>query len=79
MTPEQGHFERSEDTLKEKRTEVRTYQVRLMCEKCDGGEMLPTGILLTSNPAQYPHRCNKCGHEDTPRGGKSYPRTEYDE
>jgi hypothetical protein len=65
--------------MKEKRTEVRTYVVRLMCEKCDGGEMLPTGIALMSSPPKYPHKCNKCGHEDTPRGGKRYPRTEHEE
>ena len=65
--------------MKEKRTEVRTYVERLLCETCDGGEMLPTGIALMSLPPQYPHKCNKCGYEDTPRGGKQYPRTEREE
>ena len=64
--------------MKEKRTKARTYIVRLMCEKCDGGEMKPTGICLTSSPPQYPHRCDKCGHEETVRG-KTYPCIEHEE
>lgn len=41
--------------------EVHTFIVHLMCDvkNCDG-EMVPTGIKLTSNPPIYPHRCNKC-------------------
>ena len=64
--------------MTEKRTEVRTIMVRLMCDKCGEGEMKPTGVCLTSNPPQYPHKCNKCGAEVTVRG-KTYPRAEYEE
>lgn len=63
----------------EKRTEVRTFMVRLMCDKCGEGEMKPTGVQLLSNPPQYPHRCDKCGFETTIRGGKAYPRIDYEE
>lgn len=29
---------------------------------CDcGGEMLPTGNILMSNPPKFPHECEKCG------------------
>ena len=65
--------------MTEKRTEMRTFMVRLMCDKCGEGEMKPTGIQLLSNPPQYPHACNKCGAETTIRGGKTYPRFEYEE
>jgi len=68
-----------EETVKEKRTRVSTSMVRLICEKCEGGEMKPTGICLTSNPPQYPHRCDKCGHEETVRGGRTYPRIKHEE
>ncbi len=62
--------------MKEKRMLVQAYMVCLMCDKCDGGEMKPTGICLTSLPPQYPHRCDQCGHEETVRG-KTYPHHEY--
>lgn len=65
--------------MAEKRTEVRTFMVRLMCDKCGEGEMKQTGVQLLSNPPQYPHRCDKCGSETTIRGGKTYPRIEYEE
>lgn len=63
--------------MAEQRSEVRTLMVRLMCDKCTIGEMLPTGIALMSSPPKYPHKCSNCGHEDTPTGGKRYPFTEF--
>lgn len=30
------------------------------CDACGEGQMIPTGITLTSYPRQYPHVCNKC-------------------
>lgn len=54
------------------KTKVNTFLVHLMCDKCDGGEMMPTGIALLSNPPQYPHKCNKCGHQVNVTGNK-YP------
>lgn len=65
--------------MKEHRTIVRTYLVRLMCDQCDGGEMKPTGERFLSLPLQHVHRCDKCGHVETVRGGKTYPRIEYEE
>ena len=64
--------------MAEKKTEVRTIMVRLMCDKCEGGEMKPTGLCLTSIPPQYPHKCDKCGAEVTVHR-HTYPRTEYEE
>lgn len=43
---------------KERKTEVKTFKLQLFCD-C-GGEMLPTGMCLTSHPVQYPHECQVC-------------------
>lgn len=43
--------------------ESKTYIVDMICEKCKTGVMRPTSIVLTSNPPQYPHKCNYCGNE----------------
>lgn len=60
----------------EKKTELIPYRVELICD-C-GGQMLPTGVILLSDPPQYPHRCNKCGKEETCWDSK-YPYIEYKE
>ena len=53
--------------------EVKTFVRHLLCEITGcGGEMLPTGICLTSYPAQYPHQCDTCGYTLNVRG-KTYP------
>ena len=64
--------------MKTRRTEVRTYIVRWICEECEVGEMRPTGGSLASNPPLYIHKCNHCGHRDTARGTQ-YPQREYEE
>jgi predicted RNA-binding Zn-ribbon protein involved in translation (DUF1610 family) len=46
----------------------------LLCDKC-GGEMITTGIALTSNPPQYPYECPKCGHVETHT--QRYPGIEW--
>jgi hypothetical protein len=46
--------------------EIRDAQVKQADEKCPvcgNGWMRPTGIVLTTNPPQYPHKCNSCGYE----------------
>lgn len=35
-----------------------------ICDVC-GGHMISTGVCLTSYPAQYPYKCEKCGHPET--------------
>jgi len=57
----------------EKSIEARTMITRLYCD-C-GGEMLPTGLALTSYPPQYPHRCQLCEKQTTRID--VYPRVEY--
>lgn len=64
--------------MAEKRTEVKTYVVRYICDDCGEGEMVPTGLCLSIWPAQYPHKCNKCGASET-FIGSTYPRTVYEE
>ncbi len=57
----------------EKRTEVKTYKVELVCESCDKGTMEScAGVVLQSHPPQYPHRCTECGVE-THISGTTYP------
>lgn len=45
----------------EKKIKVDTYIINFMCEKCKVGSMVSSGIILTSDPPKYEHRCNKCG------------------
>ena len=47
-----------------KKTEVKTFEERLYCDKC-GEEMKFTGMALCSYPMQYPHQCPNCGHRET--------------
>lgn len=44
-------------------TPAKVVIVAYQCDKCDEGQMIPTGVALMSYPAQYPHKCNRCGHE----------------
>ena len=49
-----------------KRKKVKAmYITEAICDKC-GGRLVPTGICLTTYPAQYPYQCenSECdGHE----------------
>lgn len=56
----------------EKRTEVKTFLVKYICDGCNEGEMIPMGIMLPSNPPEYKHACNKCGKEKNFKN-KTYP------
>ncbi len=61
----------------EKRTEVKTVKVELICESCNKGTMESCdGSVLMSNPPQYPHRCTECGAERHITG-ITYPYMEY--
>ena len=52
---------------------VEVVMVDEKCPQCNKGYMRPTGIVLTSNPPHYPHKCNKCGYEQT--YGNTFPYT----
>lgn len=57
--------------MKARHTPVEMVQVEILCDKCDEGSYHGTGQVLTSNPPQYPHRCNHCG--DTKTFKNRYP------
>lgn len=47
-----------------KQTPLRPIQVVWMCDKCEVGEYRPHGKnTYLTDPMQFPHKCNKCGHE----------------
>jgi uncharacterized Zn finger protein len=58
-----------------KRREVKTYKVDLICDEC-GTPMEFTGVVLTSYPGQYVHKCPNCGRTESP--ACAYPITEYE-
>ena len=58
--------------------EVKTFKVILECDECKDGIMIYNGIVLTSNPPQFPHICNKCGEKKNIRG-KKYPYIKTEE
>ena len=64
----------------EAKFELKKFIIRYFCEPCarkGGGEYLPTGVVLLSNPPQYPHKCNRCG--ETKVFNQKYPRYEYEQ
>ena len=63
--------------MSEQITEVHTFLIHLICDEC-GGKMLPTGIMLLSDPPIYPHKCNICNTSIEIREFK-YPKTMYKE
>ena len=46
--------------------EIKKYlqpvEIRYMCDDC-GGDVLPTGNLVTSDTLQYEHKCSKCSKQ----------------
>jgi len=49
-----------------------------VCPKCRKGFMEGVhGIMLTSMPPQYPHKCTRCRHPENYR--ETYPRVVYQE
>ncbi len=62
----------------EKREEVITVLVDYECPECKIGRLRPTGLALSSNPPQYPHKCNNpdCEYCDIFVNIK-YPYIEY--
>lgn len=46
------------------KTEMKVYSVEYVCDECSTGFMKPTGVTLLSYPAQFPHICSCCEHEE---------------
>lgn len=47
-----------------KRKVKAIYITEGVCDEC-GGRMNSTGMCLTTYPAQYPYKCEDCGHSET--------------
>lgn len=47
--------------MTETKRRVAAFRVELKCSQCDG-HMEYTPVMLPTSPAQYPHRCDACGH-----------------
>jgi hypothetical protein len=70
-----AHLIRKENNMAEMAQEVKTFTVGYLCDECGKGWMEPTGTMLTSNPPQWPHKCNECGEQKT--FWEKYPKTIY--
>lgn len=46
------------------KTEVKAYNIEMLCNKCDG-TMLPTGRSFLIFPPTYEHKCNKCNYTES--------------
>ena len=46
-----------------------------VCPSCHKGFMLVTGVMKTSMPPYYEHKCKSCGHKEDYR--ETYPRIVY--
>lgn len=47
----------------ERVAEAKTLIVEMICDKCSKGKMIPYGnAVLSTYPAQYPHKCENCGY-----------------
>lgn len=64
----------------ETRKQLITIRVDYKCPECETGYLRPSGKVLMTSPAKYPHRCDnhKCDYIKT-FSGKKYPHLEYKE
>ena len=46
------------------KTEIKTYKIKQICDRCRQGEMTPDNTALMSDPPRYPHTCDFCGHKE---------------
>lgn len=58
--------------------EVKAVKKQLKCTKCEEGFMVTTGVVLTSQPPQYEHKCNKCDNVVQVQGA-AFPVIDYEE
>ena len=63
--------------MPEKRTEVKVYKVRMMCDRCKQGEMKQTPMMYPLFPGQYEHQCDCCGYRTS--YSIQYPTIAYEE
>jgi hypothetical protein len=58
------------------RRPARVVLVDMACDHCSVGRMRFSGVVLTTNPPQYPHTCTSCG--TTATYGNTYPHLDYE-
>jgi hypothetical protein len=57
--------------------EVKTYRVKMICDKCKEGRMIPIGTMLMTTPVKFPHKCDKCNGIE--HYSEQYPKVIYKE
>ena len=62
--------------MPKEKTPLRPVLIDYLYDECGDGHMRPEGYALLSSPPQYPHKCDKCGHEQTFK--VSYPTTDFE-
>ena len=60
--------------MSEQKKKVETYRIDMLCDYCGVGYMRPTGVVFTSYPAIYEHKCSVCGVKQ--KYQHTYPYTE---
>jgi hypothetical protein len=63
--------------IMEREIDVKPIKVNYICDKCLVGTMESTGIMLLSEPAQYPHVCSNQDCKTTQTLNKEYPFITY--
>lgn len=49
-----------------KDVEVKMFETKYMCDTVGcNGELKPTGVMLMTEPPQFPHKCPICKSEQT--------------
>lgn len=61
--------------MAEREFSARAVSVDCICDKCGKGLMQPTGVMLMSDPPQWPHKCGHCA--DTQNFPHKYPFIRY--
>lgn len=57
-------------------TLVRTHCVEYVCDKCNKGNMMPTGRATMTHPQRFEHSCQSCQHVEFLQ--QPYPAIKYE-
>lgn len=61
--------------MAEREYPIQPVGVEYVCDACGQGTVELTGVMLASDPPQWPHKCNHCGHQVNLRD--KYPTVRY--
>lgn len=57
---------------------IEMAEIKAFCDQCEeSGELLPTGLVICTDPPKYEHKCVVCGHKEVLES--LYPRIVYKE